>query len=295
MARDLIPPPSPAGRPASPGGPPNLIELPPEPPRSGAVPAAQATDLPPSEYRNRFGFLMGALAGVVLAVGIVVVVAVTSQGPAADEGFAKYWSAWQPPETDLAAGAQDIAAHVGAEYKQDNGSQLTAVKGEPMPGVQIIVRPTSAPIKTITPSHGVIYTLNGLGTDGALTGKPSLARGQLLRREALELALYTFRYLPDVDSVITLLPTIPAGAQTKGGPTTEPQSQAVFYRPGDLKQQLQTPLRFTMAPKSLGPAGIGASDGRKVDALTLSNLFEWSLQHAQTGEPYLVLDRAKVG
>jgi hypothetical protein len=134
-----------------------------------------------------------------------------------------------------------------------------------------------------------------LGADGALTGKSSLARGQLLRREALELALYTFRYLPDVDSVLALLPTIPAGAQTKGGPTTEPQSQAVFYRPGDLKQQLQTPLRFTMAPKSLGPAGIGAGDGRRVDALTLSNLFLWSLQHAQTGETYLVLDHAKTG
>ena len=161
MARDLIPPDSPAGRPTTPDGTPNLIELPPEPPRSGAEPAAQAADLPPSEYRNRFGFLLGALAGVVLAVGIVVVIAVTSQGPAADEGFARNWSTWHPPQTELAARAQEIAAHVGAEYKQDNGSQLTAVKGEPMPGVQIIVRPTSAPIKTIQPSHGVIYTLNG--------------------------------------------------------------------------------------------------------------------------------------
>jgi hypothetical protein len=294
MARDLIPPNSPAGRPTTPGGTPNLIELPPEPPRSAAQPA-QVVDLQPSQYRNRFGFLMGALAGVVLAVGIVVVVAVMSKGPAADEGFATNWSVWQPPKTDVSTGSQEIADHVGAEYKQDNGSQLAMVKGEAMPGVQIAVRPNAGPIKTITPSHGVIYTLNGLGTDGALTGKPSLARGRLLRREALELALYTFRYLPDVDSVITLLPTVPAGAQTKGGPTTAPQSQAVFYRPGDLTQQLQTPLRFTMAPKSLGPASIPPADGRKVDSLTLSNLFEWSLQRAQTGEPYLVLDRAKVG
>jgi hypothetical protein len=294
MARDLIPPPSPAGRPTTPAGAPNLIELPPEPPRSAAEPA-QAQDLPPSQFRHRFGFVMGALAGVVVAVGIVVAIALTSGGSAADEGFAPNWSAWQPPQKDLAAGAQEIADHVGAEYKQDNGSQLTMVKGEPMPGVQIAVRPTSGPIKTITPDHGVIYTLNGLGDDGSLTGKPSLKRGQLIRREALELALYTFRYLPDVDTVVTLLPTIPAGAPTKGGPTTAPQSQAVFYRPGDLKQQLQTPLRYTMAPKPLAPATIAPSDGRKVDALTLSNLFEWSIVRAQTGEPYLVLDRAKTG
>jgi hypothetical protein len=82
---------------------------------------------------------------------------------------------------------------------------------------------------------------------------------------------------------------------TKGGPTTAPQSQAVFYRPGDLKQQLQTPLRYTMAPKALAPATIAPADGRRVDALTLSNLFEWSIVRAQTGEPYLVLDRAKTG
>jgi hypothetical protein len=294
MASDLIPPPSPAGRPTTPGGTPNLIELPPEPPRSGAQPA-QVDDLPPSEYRNRFGFIMGALAGVVLAVAITAVVAVLSQGPPSDEGFAKHWSTWQPSQTDVKDGAEAIAAHVGAEYKQDNGSQLTAVKAEPMPSLQILVRPTAAPIQTITPSHGVIYTLNGLGTAGALTGKPSQARGQLLRREALELALYTFRYLPDVDSVLALLPTVPAGAPTKGGPTTTPQSQAVFYRPGDLKQQLQTPLRYTMAPKSLGPDGIGTADGRRIDTLTLSNLFLWSAQQTQTGEPYLVLDRAKVG
>jgi hypothetical protein len=294
MARDLIPPPSPAGRPTSPGGTPNLIELPPEPPRSGAQPA-QVQDLPPSQFRNRFGFIMGALAGVVVAIGIVLVIALTSGGSAAGEGFAPHWSAWQPPQKNLTAGTDEIAQHVGAEYKQDNGSQLAMVKGAPLPGVQIALRPSQGAIKTITPDHGVVYTLFGLGENGALTGKPSLARGQLVRREALELALYTFRYLPDVDTVVTLLPTIPAGAQTKGGPTTAAQSQAVFYRPGDLKQQLQTPLRYTMAAKALEPATIPRADGRRVDALTLSNLFEWSIVHAQTGEPYLVLDRARTG
>ncbi len=44
MARDLIPPPSPAGRPIAgrDGGTPNLIELPPEPPRSPAEPRDEA-------------------------------------------------------------------------------------------------------------------------------------------------------------------------------------------------------------------------------------------------------------
>jgi hypothetical protein len=292
MARDLIPPSSPAGRPA-PGSTPRLIELPPEPPRSGAAPA-QAADLPPSQFRNRFGFLVGALAGVVVAVGIAVAVALLGGDTAAQEGFAKHWSAWQPPKTDAATGSQEIASHVGAEYKQDDGSQLTMVSGTTMPSFPIAVRPAHGPIVTISPEHGVMYTLNGLGKDGAMTGKPSAQRLQLLRREALELALYTFRYLSDVDTVMALLPTIPKGAPTKGGPTTQPQSQAIFYRPGDLKQQLQVPLTATMAPQPPAPGSSG-QDGRTVDALTLSNLFRWSLQQAQTGQPYLVLDRSGAG
>src|SRR4051812_48433793 len=112
MARDLIPPPSPAGRPTTPGGTPNLIELPPEPPRSGAEPA-QAAELPPSQFRNRFGFLIGALAGVVVAVGVAVAFVLLQGDTASQEGFAQHWSAWQPPQTDTTQGAREIAAHVG--------------------------------------------------------------------------------------------------------------------------------------------------------------------------------------
>ena len=41
------------------------------------------------------------------------------------------------------------------------------------------------------------------------TGKPSEERTLLLRREALELALYTFRYAKDVKQVIAILPPPP--------------------------------------------------------------------------------------
>ena len=55
--------------------------------------------------------------------------------------------------------------------------------------------------------NGLMYTLNGLGPKGSVRGgKPSEERHLLLRREALELALYTFRYVEDVDLVVALLP-----------------------------------------------------------------------------------------
>src|ERR1700754_3593805 len=129
MARDLIPPPSPAGRPTTPDGTPNLIELPPEPPRSGSEPAMTAPPPGPSQFRNRFGFLLCALAGVFIAVALVavIVVANNSGGGGDDEGLAANWSRWQPQDTTVDGRAQEIADHVGAEYKHPTGQQLVKV------------------------------------------------------------------------------------------------------------------------------------------------------------------------
>jgi hypothetical protein len=296
MARDLIPPSSPAGRPL-PDGTPRLIELPPEPPAPG-IETPPRTRIVPSQFRNRFGFLLGALAGVVVAVAAVVVIAATRSDGVSDAGLARNWSRWQPPESTVTDGAPEIADHVGAEYKLGDGSQLTMVKGGPValldPNVKVALRPAPGTIHTFDAGHGVLYTLNGLGPAGSMQGgKASKQRLQLLRREALELALYSFRYLKGVDMVVTLLPTILPGAPTAdNGTTTEPQQQALFYRPGDLKPQLQVPLGITMPAQAPKPEAMGGADAKKVDVLTLDNLFKASFVHGQTGDPYLVLDRA---
>ena len=87
-----------------------------------------------------------------------------------------------------------------------------------------------------------------LGKGGRLRdSKPSKARHRLLRREALELALYSFRYLPDVTMVVTLMPPAPKVEQVRPQPKDKKakkaaaaakppryQRQAIFYRPGDL-------------------------------------------------------------
>jgi hypothetical protein len=48
-----------------------------------------------------------------------------------------------------------------------------------------------------------------------------------------------------------------------------------------------------MSPRT--PQAGTIRDGRTVDALTLSNLFKWSLHQAQTGQAYLLLDRSGAG
>src|SRR4051794_1892354 len=189
MARDLIPPSSPAGRPL-PDGTPRLIELPPEPPRSPAEPAQRPAP-GPSAFRNRFGFLMGSLAGVFVAAALVVIAVVGfgSSDNGVSEGLADNWSRWHPSDTSIQGGAGEIAAKVGMEYKYGNGQQLTKVTGSPL-GINVKLV-TSGPIRTFEGNQGVLFTLDGLGPNGSMrAGTASTQRLQLIRREALELALY---------------------------------------------------------------------------------------------------------
>lgn len=293
MARDLIPPPSPAGRP-EPDGAPRLIELPPERPPAAAAPAPAAVG--PSRYRNRFGFLLGALGGALLAAAVVLAVVLITSSPK-DEGLARNWSAWHPAQTSLTEGPAEIADHVGGQYHLANGKELVSVTGGPLEvqGIKLNValRPASGTVQVLG-GKAVMYTLNGLGANGSIVGgKATPQRHQLLRREALELALYSFRYL-NVDMVVALLPPAPPSSSTGSSTataSTATQLQAVFYRPGDLKPQLQVPLGLTVPAKAPQPETIPHSEAQRIDSLTLSNLFIASFQQAQDLKPYLVLDR----
>jgi hypothetical protein len=298
MARDLIPPPSPAGRPA-PDGTPHLIELPPEaPPETKAQPAERSA---PSEFRNRFGFLIGGLAGVVIAAAAVAAI-VIANGGTPDEGFASNWSRWKPQETTMTAGPAEIATHVGAQYRGDNGKQLVNVKGGPLElqgiPLNVVLRSSGGNIYQYSGKHAVLYTLSGLGENGSISdGTPSTERHQVLRREALELSLYTFRYLHDVDIVVTQLPPPPpsasddSSASSSSADAAKPPTQAVFYRAGDLKGQLQVPLGATVPAKAPTPDAIPVAERRTIDALTLPNLFQATPQQAQDYSVNLVLDR----
>ena len=65
---------------------------------------------------------------------------------------------------------------------------------------------------------------------------------------------------------------------------------AIFYRPGDLKQRLQIPLGATLGSAVPPPERMGGVEGKTVDSLTLSNIFNWSVPASQIGEPALVLN-----
>src|SRR3954468_11134576 len=189
MARDLIPPPAPSWRGLQPDGTPNLVELPPERPAPAeAPPPPPPRHLPPSQHRNRFGFLGGALGGVILAAVAVFAIVVTTKDPSSDEGLFKNWSKWQPEEKSMTAGPAEIATHVAPEYKQDDGTQLVTVTGGPLqvqgiPPDDVLVQAQDS-IHQLS-GHAVMYTLSGLGKRGSiLAGKPSNERHRLPPRGA---------------------------------------------------------------------------------------------------------------
>jgi hypothetical protein len=268
------------------------VELPPEPAPVGAE-AASVHDPGPSPYRHRFGFVTGALAGFLIAAAAVLAVVVTSGGPRDD--FARHWSRWSPSTSDADAGAEQIARHVGHEYHLAGGQQLVLVSGGPLEVQNIplqVALNANGTTQTLS-GRAILYTLNGLGPNGSIaTGKASKRRHLLLRREALELALYSFRYLDGVDMVVALLPPAPPKQGADAASAAQaPQKQAIFYRPGDLKPQLEVPLGATVPASTPTPEHLAGTEAQRIDSLTRSNLFFYDFTQGQDAKAYIVLNR----
>ena len=286
MAKDLIPPPSPAGRPPADGSAEDSADAARE---AAATPPAADAPAGPSPFRSRFGFLWGALAGVAVcavALGALLATSTGGNGPK----LAERWSSWKPGTSRMVDGAADIAAHVGREYRLDSGDQLVTVSsGEIQLGgmpLGVAVRPKGGELQLLD-GDGLLYVLSGLGPGGTIAGgKATKPRGRLLMREAVELALYSFRYLDDVTMVAVMLPPPSSG---KSGTTDANQTRAIFYRPGDLLDKLQVPLSATLPEKAPTPSKMSKAEARRIDSLVLSNLFLAKIQPLESNLNYLVL------
>jgi hypothetical protein len=237
-------------------------------------------------HRGKFRFvylLLGVVLGAALA-GLVVLL--VRGGP----GEGPIWSAWRP-EGDDAEMAQQIAGFVGSRYRLESGSQLVAVQAAPLRvqdvpiGAIAIRRPpgleASESIEGFPPDNTSVYILCGLGEACAIEeGEPSAERLRLLKREALELALYSFRYL-DRDRVVVFLPPSPG----------EQASFALFFQRGAFEPQLDRPLRATL-PAELPPLphAIAPSEVITIDRLTDPSFYRFSFTQLQDGTAVLVLD-----
>ena len=228
--------------------------------------------------------LGAALFGAVV-VGVVSATKTTRPGAA--------WSAWRPSGGGLGAAAE-IAKHVGGEYRFGNGNQLADViakapsvtaSNQKIPVGYVAVRGSGGKPDGVLPvsgSNSVMYTLCGLGASCTVaTGNASVARGLVVRREIVELALYTFHYESGISTVIAFMPPSSASASPV----------IVYLHRSDLASQLRRPLAETFPGRAPGPNAISSRDARLVEATTGKSVYSFSLTQAQDGNAVLVLSR----
>jgi hypothetical protein len=199
------------------------------------------------------------------------------------------WSVWQPTGTDKLVRAQEIGTHIAAQYHLPSGNRLVRIAvgsptaGEPIQAVALArtTKPTKqSDVLSVVPATGsMMYTLCGDGAKCAIgEGEPSVARGAVLRREALELALYTFRYVKDVTSVVTFFPPKPG----------EAMSFALYFDKSSFASQLDNPLRQTLRSRPVA-VNLTPSERKTVDLLTSRRVLHFAVDRNTQGARVLVL------
>lgn len=275
------------------------------PPAAASEPEAAPAKPPRTRHARRVSLALGVLGGLAVLAGAVAFAALG--GRAARDDPARGWSDWRP-SAGGAGGAQQIADRVAPSYHLPDGRQLVSATGGKLEvanlPVHVALRANAGSSRvSIMQGSAVMYTLCGLGPRCSIRGgSPSPQRMLLLRREALEMALYSFRYL-DVDNVVALLPPPPptraqrlaqakAGASGSGASAAaQPQGTALLFRRSELGPALSRPLGATLPAAIPSVRNVArAPEASLVDRVTGPSLFLVSIVQGQDASAYLVLD-----
>jgi hypothetical protein len=235
-----------------------------------------------SVYGSRF-----MLANLVVVAGFLAVLGLfaylVSTG-SADKG----WSSYKPTGVDVYAKAQNTADHIAPSYKY-NGQPIAVVQAQPLiyqdtqvDGIAFTRQPfrkIGSAVKQFEPADATIaYVMCGGAAKCGLSQVGSQETIPLLRREALELALYTFKYAPNVDSVVSLLP--PEGS-TNG---------VIYLQRRNLADELSKPLSATLPQHQvLSYGGMTEVERARVMRLTSNHLYNSRFVPGPNGRMLLVL------
>jgi len=246
-----------------------------------------------TSYRFRFGLVYVLLAAFLDAgVGSFVVLASRPE-PAPDP----VWSSWQPNGSRIAK-VRQIADRIPKAYKGGNGKQLTVSlvsalavptgTGD-LPVRAVFVRPDTskglAEEDDIARYDGANVVSFGLcGADSKeqceiANGAATPERFTLLRRQAIELSLYTLKYVDDVDSVIVFMPPTPKG-ESNG---------TVFLRRSDVADELRRPLSSLLPTASPRLGELSSLEEGQISRLTQSRTYAEQVQPSPDGSFILVL------
>ena len=253
----------------------------------------------PRAYQRRFLAAYSLLALALLGGGAMFMVAMSS-----DSAEERAWSAWQP-KAQGEARLWEIADHVGREYRTQDGAYAARILAGP-PAINQVDeqgRTIHIPIEGVlvkgrasdqSDARAVLFTGDSAmfalcGTGNACFPSNALLRVQELgtkyERLALELALYTFKYLDEANNVIVFLPPLPQ--RSAQGQVTEVRT-VVYLQRGQLGLQLDQPLTSTLNSSS----GLDFSDveKNKVIRLVHNRLYGFKPEQAPNGAWILSLE-----
>ena len=248
---------------------------------------------PPAEWESaphagRFLLAYAAL-GLILSITVIgLAVALTR-----DDAKSLVWSSWQPAGSGTKE-VDEIVNHVADRYRLPSGRQMVAViprspksENPPLTTAAIDKRALFSreqQFSTYPLDNSMLYYMCGGGDRCAISeGAPSADRQRLLRREALELALYTFHYVHGVDSVVTFMPPNPLAKANQRLDT------ALFFRKNQYGQQYKDlPLADTLPGR---PSGLDLPAQQKslIDKLTYPAFYEYQRQSAGDGSSAVMI------
>ena len=140
-------------------------------------------------------------------------------------------------------------------------------------------RKIGSPIKQFEPADATIaYVFCGTADKCGLSQVGSQETVPLLRREALELALYTFKYSTDVDSVVSLLPPRGTDERRDLPQAREPRRRA-----------LEASRRHASEHRALSYGGMSEVERARVMRLTANHLYDSRFVPGPNGRTLLVL------
>lgn len=265
--------------------------------------------------------VLGVIAGAALAIAVAVVIAHTGGDSTPGKTTASAtWSSWKPDASGR-QGVTEIADHIAPFYRLNAARQLDVVTPMALTspnattgtisGNGLVVAVNTGTTKTeqlaLLNGHTIAYDVCGTGGKNcALAGKPSASRLLLLRREALELALYSFKYINNTQNVIAVLP--PGKAATTASTSravsarsashhaakkTKPVDLAVLFVKPELQQWLNVPLKKTLTqfPPDVPelPLWQQSSEAGLVDQVTARGLFSSSIESPNGGGKLMIL------
>jgi hypothetical protein len=197
------------------------------------------------------------------------------------------WSSFKPRGHETYGRAQNLANYVAPRYVSA-GAPIAVVQAQPLiykdavvDGIAFMRRPfqgVGSPFTQFEPADKtLLYVFCGPAAgcalpDGAEDVTP------LLREESLELALYTFKYWPSINSVVTLLPP------------SKTRHPAFMFRRRKLQSQLSKPLAATLPKHDLvSTDAITENELAVVQQLTEGSVFISSFSQTPNGHTLLLL------